>query len=73
MTHFVGVSDTSNYLSLFEKQIVGKNIVKEGWLSYVLSFLPLEIINIIAREQTPEVNSATSCDFAFGLRNYFEE
>lgn len=64
MTHFDGVNLASTYLALFEKQIARTNIVKEYCIIYLLSLLPLEIINIIVRAPIPEANE---------LRNYFEE
>lgn len=56
MTHFDGVSDIRFYLVLFEKQIAKTNIVKEDWVTYLLSLFPLEIVNIIARKPNSEVN-----------------
>lgn len=50
MAHFDSVINISIYLSLFEKQIARTNIVKEDWETYLLCLLPLEIVNIIARE-----------------------
>lgn len=44
-------------MGLFEKQIAGTNIVKEDWVTYLFNFLPLEIVNIIARVTNPEANN----------------
>lgn len=47
--HFDGTSDISVYLALFNRQNSKMNIVKENWIIYRLSLLPLEIFNIIDR------------------------
>lgn len=56
MTNFDSVSNISIYLALFEKEIARTNIVNEDLETYVLSLLPLEIVSIIAREQTPDLH-----------------
>lgn len=53
MTHFDGTGNISIYFALFEMQIFRRNIVKENWVTYVLSLLLLKIVNVIARELDP--------------------
>lgn len=48
-------NDISVYLGLFERQIKLTSISKEKWVTYLLGLLPLEIVNVIARE--PETHS----------------
>lgn len=51
------MNDVSICLAFFEKQIARTNFVKEDWITYILSLLPLEIAYITAREPIPEANN----------------
>ncbi|GBM23045.1 hypothetical protein AVEN_67025-1 [Araneus ventricosus] len=66
-------SDISVYLLLFERQISRIDILKENWVTHFLPLLPLEIVNIVAREPDPKANEYDYRDFPFELQNYFEE
>lgn len=50
MAHFDDTGNIIVYLSLFERQICRMNIIKENWVLYFLSLLPLKITNILARD-----------------------
>lgn len=53
MTHFDGKGNVTIYFALFEMQIFRRNIVKENWVTYLLSLLLLKIVDVVTREPDP--------------------
>lgn len=60
--------DTSIYLNLFERQAARAEIDRDNYVSHLLTLLPLDIVNLIAREPDTLANN-----YAHIKKNFDEE